>query len=77
MAVVPATQQTVVVDTADSAHAVHRALPVDAVVLDDPVLAPRIRINRVTTLPAQFQHLEETGRLNNFRRVAGLFDGSF
>ena len=77
MAVVPATQQTVVVDTANSAHAVHRALPVDAVVLDDPVLAPRMRINRVTTLPAQFQHLEETGRLNNFRRVAGLFDGSF
>jgi len=67
----------VVVDTTNSPYAVHRGLPVDAVVLDDPVLAPRVRINRATTLPGQFKHLEETGRLNNFRRVAGLFDGPF
>ncbi|MBA2278420.1 MAG: glycoside hydrolase family 127 protein, partial [Chloroflexia bacterium] len=67
----------VVVDTSESPHAAHRPVAVDAVVLDDPVLAPRMRVNRAATLPSQYRHLEETGRLNNFRRVAGTYDGPF
>ncbi len=65
------------VDTRRSAHAAHRPVPVDAVTLDDPIWAPRIRVNRAQTIPAQFRHLEETGRLNNLRRVAGAWDGPY
>jgi DUF1680 family protein len=46
-------------------------VPVDAVTLDDAFWAPRLRRNREVTIPAQHRHLEETGRLDNFRRAAG------
>jgi DUF1680 family protein len=38
---------------------------------------PRLRINRDVTLPAQHRYLEETGRLDNFRRAAGGLDVPF
>src|SRR5690606_2840821 len=65
------------VDTRRSPHATHRPVPVDAVTLDDPIWAPRIRANRAQTIPGQFRHLEETDRLNNLRRVAGAWDGPY
>lgn len=65
------------VDTRRSSQAVHRPVPVDAVTLDDPIWAPRIRVNRAQTIPAQFEHLEQTDRLNNLRRVTGKWDGPY
>ena len=67
----------VVVDTSASPHAAHRPVPVGNVRLSDAFLAPRLRINRETTIPSQYAHLEETNRLRNFRRAAGEFDGPF
>jgi DUF1680 family protein len=48
-----------------------------AVALSDSFWAPRLRLNREVTLPAQYRLLEETGRLDNFRRAAGKRQGSF
>lgn len=67
----------VVVDTSQSPHARLRPVPLTAVTLTDDLWAPRRRINREVTLPSQYQLLEETGRINNFRRVAGKVDVPF
>ena len=67
----------VIVDTSASPNAAHRAVPVGNVRLSDAFLAPRLRVNRETTIPSQYAHLEETNRLRNFRRAAGAFDGPF
>lgn len=66
----------VVVDTSSS-HARLRPVPLTAVTLADDLWAPRLRINREVTLPSQYQLLEETGRIDNFRRAASQVDGPF
>ncbi len=52
-------------------------VPLNAIRLTDELWRPRRELNRNTTLKAQYLHLEKTGRLDNFRRVAGDFDGDF
>jgi hypothetical protein len=54
-----------------------RPVPVSAVRLTDQFWAPRLRLNREVTLPTQYRLLEETGRLDNFRRVAGKSQAPF
>ncbi len=60
-----------VVDTSRSPYARLRPLPLDAVRFDDLFWAPRLRVVRATTLPAQYEQCERTGRIDNFRRAAG------
>jgi DUF1680 family protein len=74
---VSALTSAVVVDTARSRHARLRPVAVDAVRLEDELWAPRRRLNRDITLPAQHALLEQTGRLDNFRRAAGTARGPF
>ena len=76
MSVLQRTSSTVV-DTSQSPYSRLRPVPVDAVALADAFWAPRLRTNRETTLPTQHEHLERTGRLDNFRRAAGKQDGPF
>ena len=64
-------------DTSRSPHVRLRPLPLDAVKLADDFWEPRRRINRDVTLPSQYRHLEETGRLDNFRRASGKIGGEF
>jgi len=52
-------------------------VPLTAVSLDDDFWAPRLHLNREVTLPLQYRYLEETGRLDNFRRAAGQATGDF
>ena len=66
-----------VVDTSRSAHARLKPVPVAAVAIEDAFWVPRIERNRDVTLPSQLRMLEETGRIDNLRRVAGTFDGPF
>ena len=73
----PITPRAVVVDTSGSPRAQLRPVPVNAVTLTDTFWAPRLRLNRKVTLPSQFRHLQETGRLENFRRAAGQSDAPF
>jgi len=65
----------IVVDT--SPYARLRPLPLTAVTLTDAFWAPRLRINREVTLPSQYRQLEETGRVDNFRRAAGKIKAPF
>ncbi|HEV2129111.1 MAG TPA: beta-L-arabinofuranosidase domain-containing protein [Thermomicrobiales bacterium] len=62
------------VDVRFSPNTAHRPVPIGSVILDDQIWAPRIWLNRQRTIPAQYTLLEETGRLNNFRRVAGPYE---
>lgn len=77
----PMTESTrpnpVVVDTSRSAHVQLRPVPLTAVTLDDQFWAPRRHINHTVTLPSQFDHLETSHRLDNFRRVSGKLDRPF
>ncbi|MDQ3496761.1 MAG: glycoside hydrolase family 127 protein, partial [Actinomycetota bacterium] len=67
----------VVVDTSESRHARLRALPPGHVRLADGFWEPRRLINREETLPSQYEHIEATGRLDNFRRASGKVDVPF
>ena len=60
-----------VVDTSTSPSARLKPVPLTAVKLTDSFWAPRLRTNRDVTLPTQYQLLEETGRIDNFRAAAG------
>lgn len=64
-----------VVDTTHSPFAKLRSVPSDAVTLHDTFWEPRREINRTVTLTTQFKHIEETGRLDNFRRASGKKPG--
>ena len=65
------------VSTYASPYARLHPVPLDEVHLADGFWEPRRKINRRVTLPAQYEHLEDTGRLDNFRRAAGKLDGTF
>ncbi|QIN83458.1 glycoside hydrolase family 127 protein [Rubrobacter tropicus] len=71
------TRRPVVVDTSKSPHARLRPLPLTDVRLSDGFWGPRRRANREETLPSQYRHLEETGRLDNFRKASGKMEGRF
>lgn len=66
-----------VVDTSRSEYAKLRPVPITAVTLEDDYWAPRIRTNRSVVLPSQYEHCEQTGRLDNFRRASGKKDLPF
>ena len=67
----------IIVDTSHSPYARLKPVPLTAVTLDDAFWAPRRSLLREATLPSQFKLIEETGRLDNFRRVSGKVDKPF
>ena len=77
MARMPNLPKPYIVDTEHSPHAELKPVPLAAVTLTNGFWAPRLAINREITLPAQYQQLESTGRLDNFRRAAGKLDIDF
>jgi DUF1680 family protein len=66
-----------VVDTSHSPFARLRPVPITAVRLNGGLLAERIRTNRDVTIPSQFGKMEESGRIDNFRRASGKIDAPF
>ncbi|MEJ5199852.1 MAG: beta-L-arabinofuranosidase domain-containing protein, partial [Anaerolineae bacterium] len=64
----------IIVDTTASPHARLKPVPLTAVTLNDAFWAPRRHLLRTATLPTQYRLIEETGRLDNFRRVSGRVD---
>ena len=52
-----------------------RPVPFTAVHLDDAFWAPRIDVNRITSIPTAFDQCERTGRVENFRRAARVLQG--
>jgi DUF1680 family protein len=61
----------IVIDTSRSPHTRLKPVPITSVRLEDGFWAPRLELLRQVTLPTQYQQLEETGRIDNFRRAAG------
>lgn len=56
-----------------------RLQPLDtsAVEIDDDFWNSRLRVNREVTLAHQYEQMQETGRIDNFRKAGGLIDGEF
>jgi len=50
-------------------------VPFSKVHVDDSFWSPRLETNRKVTIPYCYQKCEETDRLSNFRKAAGLVDG--
>ncbi|MGC8717586.1 MAG: glycoside hydrolase family 127 protein [bacterium] len=69
--------KTYVVDTSRSKYSSLKSVPISSVELTDNFWAKRVRLIGETTLPLQYQIMEETGRLNNFRIAAGKLSGEF
>ncbi|MBA2681264.1 MAG: glycoside hydrolase family 127 protein [Ktedonobacteraceae bacterium] len=70
-------QRTVVVDTSRSPFARLRPLSLSDVRIYDAFWTPRLEINRTATIPFEYEQCESTGRLDNFRRVIGRYEGPF
>ena len=52
-------------------------VPFTAVRVQDAFWTPRLETNRLTTIWYDFQRCEETGRIDNFSKAAGLMQGEF
>ncbi|HCI78357.1 MAG TPA: glycoside hydrolase family 127 protein [Ktedonobacter sp.] len=68
---------SVIVDTSHSPYAQLHPLSLTQVSINDAFWTPRLEANRRVTLPSQYQQCEDTGRLNNFRRVTGAYEGEY
>jgi DUF1680 family protein len=68
---------TFIVDTSRSPYVKLLPVPVENARLEDAFWAPRLQKLRKTTIPTQYQMIEETGRLSNFRRASGKEGGEF
>src|SRR5512142_1138546 len=62
------------VDLTRSPRARARPLPVSAVRLEGEFWGARLQRNVAVSLPAQWEQLERSGVLDNFRRVTGEVD---
>ena len=52
-----------------------RSVPHTDVKIDDTFWSPRLEINQRVTIPYNFKKCEETGRIDNFAKAAGLMAG--
>jgi len=52
-------------------------VPFTDVTITDEFWGPRLETNRKVTIPYAFQKCEETGRIDNFAKAAGLMEGKF
>lgn len=68
---------TIVVYTSKSPYARLTPVSLEAVRLQDKFWLPRLEKLRTITIPSQYELLENTGRLFNFRRAAGKVKGDF
>ncbi len=52
-------------------------IPFTSVTMNDNFWQPRMSVHSHTTLAADIELCEKTGRIDNFRKAAGLMDGDF
>jgi DUF1680 family protein len=69
--------KAVILDTGHSPHVRLRPVPVDNISLEQGFWQTRVLLNQTVTIPTQFQLLDKTGRLDNFRRVSGEIDKAY
>jgi DUF1680 family protein len=66
-----------IVDTSNSPYAKLRPVPIEEVELKHGFWAKRLEKLREVTIPSQYELLENSGRIYNFRRAAGKEKGDF
>jgi len=66
-----------IVQSAEGPMGKLKAVPFTDVVIADEFWAPRLETNRKVTVPYCFKKCEETGRIDNFTKAAGLMPGKF
>ncbi len=54
-----------------------KPVPFTKVQFEDGFWLPRMETNRDVTIPYDFKKCEETGRISNFAKAAGILDGEF
>lgn len=69
--------QAFVVNTSNSRYARLRPVSLSSVKLTDGFWRDRVGLMGTVTLPLQYQIMEETGRIDNFRIAAGKLSGEF
>lgn len=60
-----------------SAYQIFKAIPFNKVIIDDRFWKPRIDNNQYISLPYQFEQLNSSGVLDNFKRVIGRLGGEY
>jgi DUF1680 family protein len=68
---------TVITDTSISPYAKLHPVPIEEVRIEDGFWLWRLKILREVTLPSQYTLLEDTGRIDNFRRSSGKISAPF
>lgn len=66
-----------VINNTGSKYSRLNPIPLDSVKLTDNFWAKRIKIMEEVTLPLQYEIMEETHRIDNFRRASGKIPGDF
>ncbi|MEM1628714.1 MAG: glycoside hydrolase family 127 protein [Desulfurococcaceae archaeon] len=70
-------KEVYVVDTRRSPYAKLISAPLNKIIINDMFWLPRIISLVERTLPLQYEFLEKTGRVDNFRVAAGLKEGGY
>jgi uncharacterized protein len=63
--------KAVILDTSHSPYSLLKPVPLTDVYLEEGFWKTKYTINQNITIPSQYQQLEKTGRLDNFKRVSG------
>jgi len=66
-----------IIDTSNSAYSKLHPVSVSSVKLTNGLLADRLRVVKEVTIPTQYELLEQTQRINNFRRASGKVQGDY
>jgi len=69
--------KTHVIDTTKSKYSKLQPVSINSVRLTDNFWSPRMKLMQEVTLPLQYEILEQTQRINNFRRASGKISGDF
>jgi len=77
LGIIAMTGLTTLLHADEPKHRKLSAVPFTQVKVEDAFWAPRLRTNREVSLPHNFKWCEETGRVSNFAKAAGLMEGNF
>jgi len=69
--------KTHVIDTTKSKYSKLQPVPINSVKLTDNFWSPKMKLMQEVILPLQYEILEQTQRINNFRRASGKIPGDF
>ena len=69
--------RTCVIDTSNSKYSKLQTVPISSVRLTDDFWGKRVKLMEDVTLPLQYQILEDTQRINNFRMASEKISGDF